>query len=399
MASEISIWSGVASDGFSLVNVFYPSVSTNKDSAAESTGDVNVHAIKSIIGSLNASLEDPVAFWKSKIQDSSADEEASDKKPKVHDPSAAEKASDEKPEIHNRSAVEAADKNSSRTINIYDYRVLAKYSQESLTDGVNSLLSKRIPAGLLAQGSTTHIYTRPENGRALDLLRIKDGDTCAKCSARSLKVQKAVELGHTFFLGTRYSKPLRAYVTSSGHSKKPRDTTTSSEEGMTDQHSSEKDSTNSTMIPLQMGCYGIGVSRMIGVVADTMADERGLNWPRVMAPFEVVVIAKEGNEEDAVMVYDALSNANPSSSPTKWQKTDKQNATGSLDVVLDDRQKRFISKLVDADLIGFPVAVILGRAWASERKCEVQCRRMGNLQAEISLADLPSYVSFLVERL
>lgn len=339
-----------------MVNVFYESVSTNEDGTPGTTEEVNVHAVKSIVGSLDASWEDPVQFWRSQLYYFSTSKKASGEK-------------------------------CSRIINIYDHRLLAKISIEKLPTSVNSLLSTRIPATLLAQAPTTHIQVHPENGRALNLLRIKDGDRCARCSIGTLKVQKAVELGHTFFLGTRYSKPLRAYV-SRGNAISPK------EDSGTDTLPSE----TSSRIPLQMGCHGIGVSRMIGVVANSMADETGLNWPRVMAPFEVVIIARKGYDEAAVEVYDALSNIN-TPSPTSQENITHHNPCSRLDVVLDDRQKDFIPKLIDAELIGIPVIVVLGRAWEAGRGCEVLCRRLAKLRAEISLEDLPSYVTSLLERL
>lgn len=333
-----------------------------------------MHAVKRVVASVDASREDPVDFWMSK----------------VHQPPAAEKESD---------------KNPARIINIYDYRLSTTISKESLPAKANSLLSRKlIPTSLLEEASTTQIYDHPQSGSPLNLLRIKDGDTCPKCSKETLKVQRAVELGHTFFLGTRYSEPLRAYVTSFGRRKQSQGAVRSPEEGRGDEKSSEKEPPT-WKIPLQMGCHGIGVSRMIGAVADSMADEIGLNWPRVIAPFEVVIIAREGFEDGAEMVYDVLSENSSTSfmrrrhNNNNSNNNDNETARKPLDVVLDDRQTDFIWKIKDAELIGFPVIVILGRAWVSDRVCEVQCRRLGNLKVEISLDRLRSYVAALLDKL
>ncbi|KAI9790268.1 MAG: hypothetical protein M1816_005293 [Peltula sp. TS41687] len=357
-AGKISIWTGVADNGFSLVNVFFETVAPEKGKTSAHK-EVNVHAVKTIVPSLDASREDPVAHWVSKM----------------HQYYDAEKVSDE---------------SDFRIINLYDHRLLAKLSTEKLPSSIDALLSRKIPSNIIAQAQTSHLQVHRKDGRALNLLQIQTGDRCARCSTGTLKVQKAVELGHTFFLGSRYSKPLRASVSLG--------TTPSPKESGVDQVPPEKEPSGGSRVPMQMGCHGIGVSRMIGVVANTLADEMGLNWPRVMAPFEVVIIAKQGYDEDALQVYDALSTVN-SASPTVQQNINSQNTSSRLDVVLDDRQEEFIPKLCVADLIGVPVIVVLGRAWESSRKCEVLCRRLAKLRVEVSLEELPSYVNSILERL
>jgi prolyl-tRNA synthetase len=97
-----------------------------------------------------------------------------------------------------------------------------------------------------------------------------------------------------------------------------------------------------------MGCFGIGVSRILGAVAEQMTDEKGLNWPRAIAPFEVVIIPTSGVNEQTLEFYDRL---------TKHESS----ATG-LDVVLDDRKEAFGWKMQDADMTGYPVVIVLGKA-------------------------------------
>lgn len=167
---------------------------------------------------------------------------------------------------------------------------------------------------------------------------------CPSCSSPSLESKKAIELGHTFYLGTRYSKPLDLKVV-----PKPSDQPI-------EKHALEE------AVPLQMGCHGIGISRMIAAVAALYADKRGLNWPRLMAPFEVVIIPRKEHESDVVDVFEALS---------------AQSHPSSLDAIVDDRGKEFVWKMNDADLVGYPVIVILGRKWANGHICEVQCRKLG----------------------
>jgi prolyl-tRNA synthetase len=190
--------------------------------------------------------------------------------------------------------------------------------------------------------STRDIYDRSVSPQTSDqtvhdLTITKPGDSCPHCESGKLSVQKAVEVGHTFHLGTRYSDPLQALV------------------AVPDKKLPEA---------MHMGCHGIGVSRLIGAVASQLADKRGLNWPRVIAPYEAVVITTpQVDEKDTLQVYDALVG---------------QDGQERVDVVLDDRlSKRTAWQLNDADMIGFPVIVVLGKSWKEKREVEVQCRRLG----------------------
>ncbi|XP_044718138.1 tRNA synthetase class II core domain-containing protein [Hirsutella rhossiliensis] len=161
-----------------------------------------------------------------------------------------------------------------------------------------------------------------------------DGDGCPRCEDGHLRIQRALELGHTFYLGTRYSEPLGLTING------PRGP-----------------------MAVQMGCYGLGISRIFGAVAEHLADDKGLNWPRAIAPFEVAVIPSSDVTAEARDFYDMLAG---------------QGSWGAgLDVVLDDRKASFGWKMKDADTIGFPVIVVLGRAWREKGVCEVQCRRLG----------------------
>jgi prolyl-tRNA synthetase len=200
--------------------------------------------------------------------------------------------------------------------------------------------------------------------KPLNLLRIVSGDSCPRCSDGKLNVQKAIELGHTFHLGTRYSEPLSATV----------DVPAGNSEAFV---GSEGPRLN--QVPLQMGCHGIGLSRLIGAIAETLADDKGLNWPRVIAPFEVVIISGKGLDEAALEVYDTLR--------SKSSMTDRS----ELDLILDDRAESFPWKLQDADLVGYPIIVVVGRRWRTERKCEVQCRRL-KLHKQVSIEVLPDFV-------
>ncbi|RDA86008.1 hypothetical protein CP532_4858 [Ophiocordyceps camponoti-leonardi (nom. inval.)] len=177
---------------------------------------------------------------------------------------------------------------------------------------------------------------------------------CPSCSKGSLKLRRALELGHMFFLGTRYSEPLDLRVRTPDGSQDP--------------------------VPVQMGCYGIGVSRLVGAVAEHMSDKRGLVWPRAIAPFEVVVVPSSPVTPEAVEFYDKLVDH------------------GNMDVVLDDRSETFGWKMQDADLIGYPITVVLGRAWRDGATCEVQCRNLGIKEA-VAVNDIGGYLEKLLSQL
>jgi prolyl-tRNA synthetase len=134
-----------------------------------------------------------------------------------------------------------------------------------------------------------------------------------------------------------------------------------------------------------MGCHGIGVSRLIGAVTSLLAAEGRLNWPRVIAPYEAVIVtADHVSEEDSIQVYDALAG---------------RGGQEKIDVALDDRPiKRMGWKMKDADLIGYPVLVVMGNAWKERREVEVQCRRLGEKKF-VRLEELRGEVLGLLEKL
>ena len=191
------------------------------------------------------------------------------------------------------------------------------------------------------------------------LVKLQSGDQCPACSEGHVQVQKAIEIGHTFHLGTRYSEVLEARVAVDPGSKS--------------QHQAL----------LQMGCHGIGVSRLIAATASALSDSRGLNWPRVVAPFEVVIIPHQRDDVEAcVTVYDQILH-------------DKQACN---DAIVDDRQTDWLQKLRDADLIGYPVILFLGKAWRERGEYEVQCRRL-KVKQNVPGPGLVAFVKSLLEQL
>ncbi|KAL6702597.1 hypothetical protein ACN47E_001327 [Coniothyrium glycines] len=203
----------------------------------------------------------------------------------------------------------------------------------------------------------------PPSPSAVDLTPILPSSPCPRCPTGTLAPQKAIEVGHTFHLGTRYSEPLHALVAG-------------------------PDAAHKTAV--HMGCHGIGVSRILGAVAGLLADARGLNWPRAMAPFDVAVVpAPRVVGAEAEGVYDLLRGRR------EMRGVDGE---GDVDVVLDDREKSLGWKLRDADLIGYPVLVVMGRGWTEGRRVEVQCRRLG-VKREVGVDGVVEEVRGLLARL
>lgn len=295
----------------------------------------------------------------------------------------------------------------------FDYRL-----PQSFINAYHIEQGRQAPRSTLAPGKDDNL-SKPEEKRRgddnFDLIKICSGDACPNCSQNTLQVQRAVELGHTFHLGTRYSGPLKATFaidpanTAAG---KPKLEVPSDED---DDHEFFPPQGQAYM---QMGCHGIGVSRIIAAVASSLVDAQGLNWPRVIAPFETIIIPAKGLESAAVQVYDLLRSVSldhDDGGNSRHSQTDDSavvttstgtaaggtvNATSRIDVILDDRDKDLAWKFKDADLIGYPVMVIVGRTWRSKSPgiVEVQCRRLG-FRKEVLVQELRMVVTGLLDRL
>ena len=150
-----------------------------------------------------------------------------------------------------------------------------------------------------------------------ELYEVKEGDNCPHCSGK-LTYTKGIEVGHIFKLGTVYSAPLKAeFLNEKGQSE-----------------------------PFVMGTYGMGVSRLIAAVIEQSHDEKGCIWTKATAPYMVNVMISNIKEDDQVelgeKLYEQLQNA-------------------GVETILDDRKERFGFKMKDAELIGFPYTVIIGK--------------------------------------
>ena len=136
-----------------------------------------------------------------------------------------------------------------------------------------------------------------------------------------------------------------------------------------------------------MGCHGIGVSRLLAAAASLLMDSKGLNWPVKIAPFTTVIVAapKAATEEDLARVYDVLAKAQQQHQLTVDEN--RGSLSTALDVTLDDRDRPLGWKLRDADLIGYPFIVVLGKAWKARGRVELQCRRL-EVREEVPLEEL-----------
>ena len=157
-----------------------------------------------------------------------------------------------------------------------------------------------------------------ENIKYFDLIAVKEGDVCACCGGK-LSYTKGIEAGHIFQLGDKYSKAMNAtFLDENGKAK-----------------------------PFIMGCYGIGVSRLVAAVIEQNHDEKGCIWTKSTTPFMVdIIVSNSKNEDEKNMgekIYEELKASN-------------------VEVILDDRiNARFGFKIGDFELLGFPYAIIIGK--------------------------------------
>ncbi|WP_026021290.1 proline--tRNA ligase [Paenibacillus senegalensis] len=183
-----------------------------------------------------------------------------------------------------------------------------------------------------------------------DLRMVQPGDGCPRC-AEALQFTKGIEVGHVFKLGTKYSEQLNAtYVDENGREQ--------------------------LMI---MGCYGIGVSRLLAAIIEQHHDERGIAWPVVVAPFHVHLLQLNAKDEQQSAVAEELY--------TALMKK-------GVEVLWDDRKERAGVKFNDADLLGMPIRITVGKR-AGERVVECTIRKSGET-AEVLVDQLENWVQKVI---
>lgn len=184
-----------------------------------------------------------------------------------------------------------------------------------------------------------------------DIAEVQEGNLCAHCGG-NLYYKKGIEVGHIFQLGTRYSKPLEAtFLDENGHSSF-----------------------------FEMGCYGLGITRVLAASIEQNHDEKGIIWHPQVAPFFLSIIVSNVKEEQqtktAVMIYKHLSQR-------------------KIDVLLDERNERFGVKMADFELSGIPFALIVGKGIADGNVEWIS--RKHNSRSILSISKVVEYVQDIVD--
>ena len=157
-----------------------------------------------------------------------------------------------------------------------------------------------------------------EDMKTFDLVEVKESDSCAECRSGKLSYRKGIEVGHIFKLGTTYSKALKAeFLNEKGQAE-----------------------------PFIMGTYGMGVSRLVASVVEQHHDDKGCIWTKATAPYMVNIMVSDIKKELQLNFGEELYSFLQSE---------------GIDVIIDDRKERFGFKMKDAELIGFPYTIIVGK--------------------------------------
>ena len=381
---SVEAWRGITKDRQTLVNVWYPSEVLGLDASGHTTAmtdeDIDIYAIKAIVPDLDASIEDIPSAWFRTLTKAQAPAGTADADETAQEPAQAPA----KPKI----------------LNLVDWRLRDVLRKDpSKIDLLSWPYHRAVPSADVIRDvfDISEPVAKPSASDAtgFSFMKVRTGDDCTTCGAEgSLVVHRAIELGHTFYLGTRYT------------SKDALDVEVSANTALAGPGGKTK------LTPL-MGCYGLGISRILGAVADHLADPQGLNWPRAIAPYEVVVLAdvpKDGRAKDA-----------PSGTPCMKTVAERiyDELAGTVanagEVLLDDRENMALSyKLKDIDVVGYPVVVVAGKGWKKSMEgsvgdvvggplpqhgiVEVQCRQLG-VKQDVELRELRAFVSSLLEKL
>ena len=184
-----------------------------------------------------------------------------------------------------------------------------------------------------------------------DLRMIAQKDPCPKCG-KDIKIEHAIEMGHVFKLGLKYSKAMKAEFLDEDGSLKP----------------------------CVMGCYGIGVNRIMAAAIELHNDEKGIIWPFPIAPFQVVVVPINYNKNDIKTAADKIYN----------DLIDKGG-----EVLLDDRDETAGVKFNDAELIGVPIIIVIGEKGLKKGIVEVKDRLSGKT-SESTIKDVGQKISAIL---
>ena len=185
-----------------------------------------------------------------------------------------------------------------------------------------------------------------------DFRNVKEGEIAP--DGHPIKFTPGIEIGHIFKLGTHYSDKFGAQVLNK----------------------------NGRLVDVIMGCYGIGVTRLLSAVAEQNADENGLVWPDSIAPFDVHVIPVNAKKDDQMAMANAI---------------DQQLTAAGYEVLVDDRKERAGVKFADSDLIGLPIRITIGKK-AADGIVEVKIRKTGET-IEVKQEEVANTVGILLKQL
>ena len=189
---------------------------------------------------------------------------------------------------------------------------------------------------------------------AADIRVAEDGDSCPMCASGTMRTTRGIEIGHIFKLGDKYSKAMQLDVTGD----------------------------DGKLQAIQMGCYGIGMSRSLAAIVEASHDKDGIIWPISVAPFEVSIVVAARQDDAQYAAADSIYTG--------------MKAAG-LDVYFDDRDERAGVKFKDADLMGCPIRVVVGKGLATG---VVEVKQRGTDVVEtVALADIIQHVTVLKQQL
>jgi prolyl-tRNA synthetase len=208
------------------------------------------------------------------------------------------------------------------------------FSGKILVDRDASSISDAITGANEKDQHLRHVqFGRDFEGEVVNVRDVVDGDLCPRCGA-SLGLYRGIEAGHIFLLGTRYTAQMGAdYLDDSG---KKHD--------------------------IVMGCYGIGISRLVAAAVEQAHDDNGILWPMSIAPYQIHIV--QLGQSDAVV--DAVANL------------ERELEAKGVEVLVDDRDERPGSKFKDADLMGIPLRVTVGERGLKTSQVELKPRRETN---------------------
>lgn len=199
-----------------------------------------------------------------------------------------------------------------------------------------------------------NVNTEDFEAEVTDVRTIEPGDPCPKCG-KPIVTTQGIEVGHIFKLGTKYTDAL--------------DCTYLDENG-----------TPQTII---MGCYGIGVSRTIAAAIEQLSDENGIVWPLAIAPYQAIVVPVNVKDETQAKLAEEIY---------------EQLKENGIEVLIDDRQERAGVKFKDADLIGIPVRITVGKK-AADGICEFKFRSGGDAEDVSADEAVSKTIAYIKENL